>query len=365
MNETGQRQSKSSRQLHCLIRLPPIYHFLRNNLSRRATFTLLLFVACFLLAGCAHFRANQNYIGPSPLPEEIRDHYSHNRSEGPFLEKILTDNDQYTLKRIEFSSTNNILPLQHNIYIDYYDVKTEGPTPVIMVLPILGGKNLIAKAFASYFAENGYAAVIVHRQKHYKKNINLETINDTFRQIVLDHKQAIDWIERRPELDHRKIGVFGVSMGGIKSALISALDTRVRASVIALAAGDIPHVLSYSNEKGIVKRRNRILAEKNLTLGEFHGQLSKTVNCDPLNYAHYMDASNVLMILAIFDSTVPYAKGVELRERMGSPETIYLFAGHYTSFLYIDYIKAQSLQFYDNRFSLEEKLEITGNFDIP
>lgn len=360
MNCQGENRARSGRQGDAFSSCFRSQIFWRHIRSPKRFPPLLLITACLLLAGCAHFGADRKYQGPALLPAEIASRFSHNRAEGPFTEKVLKHKEKYTLKRIEFPSTSNILPYNHTICIDYYDVHSDHEKPVIMVLPVLGGKNRIAKAFATYFAENGYASIVVHRQSKYKDNIQLETLNDTFRQIVLDHKQALDWIEKQPDIDRRKIGVFGVSMGGIKSALISALDDRIRASVIALAAGDLPYVLSFSDEEGIVKRRNRILSENKLTLDQFHGQLSKAISCDPMYFAPYMDAKKVLMILAIFDSTVPYAKGVELREQMGSPETIYLFAGHYTSFLYIDYIKAQSMRFFADRFAQEEKEEYTG-----
>jgi len=63
-------------------------------------------------------------------------------------------------------------------------------------------------------------------------------------------------METRPELDTYRIGVFGVSMGAIKGSLVGALDPRIRAQVLALGAGDLPHVLAYSTESGVEKRRN-------------------------------------------------------------------------------------------------------------
>ena len=165
------------------------------------------------------------------------------------------------------------------------------------------------------------------------------------RQIVFDHKQAIDWIESRPELDASRIGVFGVSMGGIKSALISALDQRVASSVIVLAAGDLPYILAQSDEKTIKKQRETILAARDLTAQEFQQELAEKIECDPINYAQYIDANKTLMILARFDSVVPFHKGVKLKEKIGNPETIYLLSGHYSAIIYLPYVKYQSRKF--------------------
>ena len=173
----------------------------------------------------------------------------------------------------------------------------------------------------------------------------LKHTNQIMRQIVFDHKQAIDWIESRPELDASRIGVFGVSMGGIKSALISALDQRIATSVIALAGGDLPYILAHTDERRIKKERDTLLQEKDLTVQELQKELNEKIECDPINYAQYIDASKTLMILAYFDSTVHFHKGKELKEKIGNPETIYLLSGHYSAIIYLPYVKYQARKF--------------------
>ena len=91
--------------------------------------------------------------------------------------------------------------------------------------------------------------------------------------------------------------------------------------------------------------------DKNLTLDELYNRLRKMITCDPMEYAEYINARNVLMILARFDRIVPFNKGKELRDKIGKPETIYLLSGHYTAYPYIFYIKRESLQFFRKKFA--------------
>jgi dienelactone hydrolase len=304
-----------------------------------------LFVLWLSMAGCIHLPAEPGYGGPKPLSEETRADYAYRRYQGSYTEKILEQNRHYTLKRISFPSNHIILPQQHDITIDYYAIDAAEKVPVILVLPILGGSNNIASSFARYFTRHGFAAAVVHRQKIYPKQEFLKEIDKLLCQIVFDHKQAIDWVESRPELDASRIGVFGVSMGGIKGALISALDPRIGASVLVLAAGDLPYILARSNDKGIIKRRNALLAEKTLTPEQLQQELTEKIRCDPINYAEHIDADKTLMILARFDAVVPYHKGLELKEKIGNPETILLWSGHYSAIVYIYYVKYQSRKF--------------------
>lgn len=308
---------------------------------------LLLTVFCLFVSGCIHVPADLEYGGPSPLPEELRASYAYSRYQGSFREKIIEESSRFTIREISFPSTHNILPVQHDIHIDYYALKGDGKRPVILVLPVLGGGNSVAASFARYFAHHGYAAVLVHRENHYDLIDEPEAVDNVLRQIVFDHKQALDWIESRPELDASRIGVFGTSMGAIKAALIDALDDRIGASVFALAAGDIPYLLTYSEEKGIAKRRNRFLKERQMTLEDFHQGLARNITCDPIRYAEHMDAGKVLMILALFDEIAPIEKGNELREKIGNPETIYLLSGHYTAIPFKNYVKYKARKFFD------------------
>lgn len=316
--------------------------------SAKTTLVRLVSLLAFCLAGagCAHLTAAPNYDGPRSLPGEFEAAYSYTRFTGSVTERILEERSTYTKRQISFPSTHNILPGQRDILIDYYDLNGDGKKPIIMVLPILGGGNSVADSFARYFAKHGFSVALVHRDKGKEFLDDLASIDAYLRQLVFDHRQAIDWIETRAELDASRIGVFGISMGAIKGALISALDERVGASVLALAGGDIPYLLTYSDEPGIARRRAGYLKEHQLTPAELREDLARKINCDPIHYAEYIDAGKVLMVLALFDQTMPFEKGMELKEKMGNPETIYLFSGHYTSVLFKNYIKYKARKFF-------------------
>jgi len=301
------------------------------------------------ISACSHSELSANYKKPPALPDHIKSSYDYPRYQGSYQLSLINETSDYQLHQITFPSQHNILNIEHDIIIDYYQPKVASNSPVILVLPILGGKNKIASSFAKYFAEHGYASVVVHRQKKYKKIQYVEQMDSIMRQIVFDHKQALDWIDTRPELDNQRIGVFGVSMGGIKAALLSGLDERIKSSVIALAAGDLAYVLTYSSESHIKKRRTKLLAVRKITEQQLYLELSQSINTAPIHYAQYINASNTLMILASFDQVVPFEQGQLLKSKIGDPETIYLFSGHYSAILYLPYVQYQSRRFFDKK----------------
>lgn len=52
---------------------------------------------------------------------------------------------------------------------------------------------------------------------------------------VVDHRQAIDYLSTRPEIDDSRIGVVGYSMGGIMAFQLTAVDARISACISCVA----------------------------------------------------------------------------------------------------------------------------------
>jgi len=320
----------------------------------KARYLLLLGLGVILGPGCCHL--------PSFSRSAAREHLSPSRAaefscptlkEFVCQEKQVETNRQYWVKRIELTG----LPpcpgadrTNRSLVFDYFLPRLPGKQPVLVILPMLGGSYPLEKYFGSYFAKRGFASIIVHRQK-IAKDSNLEVLNSLFRESVLDNKQAIDWIETRPELDAGRIGVFGISMGAIKGALLTPLEPRVRAATLGLLGEDLPYILTYTTEKGISKRREAILREQHLTLPELHEKLNQSISCDPMAFSSFVDPNKVLLILGACDTVVPAKKGLEMRNKMGKPETIVVPTGHYTAILFLPYIQWHCYKFFQRKLN--------------
>jgi predicted esterase len=57
----------------------------------------------------------------------------------------------------------------------------------------------------------------------------------TLRQTVVDERRALDLLADRPEIDPRRLGVMGFSLGAIASATLLGVDHRIRCGVLASA----------------------------------------------------------------------------------------------------------------------------------
>ncbi len=315
-----------------------------------AFYPAVIALAAALLTGCCHLRESCNPRQARPVPAETTVLVAYHKfTPIACTASNLESNSRFTVQRITMpaaaSKTNRVLEL------DYYRPIGTNHTSVIVVLPIIGGGYPLEKLFCAYFARQGMAAVLVRRDRLKKTLDDLEEINDTLQQAAIDARQAIDWIETRSELDASRIGIFGISMGGIRAAFLAPLDSRIRAAVIGLAGGDLPYIIAHSKEGGIVRRREPYLQKHGITRDEFEQKLRGTLASDPLAVAPSIDPHKVLLVLATFDTAVPSKKGFELRRAMGKPETIIVPTGHYTALLYIPYIKSACVRFFKEKFA--------------
>jgi hypothetical protein len=222
----------------------------------------------------------------------------------------------------------------------------------VLLLPISGGEYEVESLFARYFAKNGLAVVLVHRREIGRQTPSPEAINDWLKQNIARNKRVLDWIETRQELDPKRIGMFGISMGGIQAALQAALDQRIQAAIPGLVGGDLPFVLAHSTEKTIAKRRAAFLREHKMSLTRFEEGLRSGITCDPSLMARYVDPRKIMLVLGRCDTVVPFRKGWELREQMGYPETVLLPTGHYTAVLCISYVKIVCLRFFREHLNI-------------
>ncbi|MFQ6035269.1 MAG: alpha/beta hydrolase family protein [Sedimentisphaerales bacterium] len=314
----------------------------------KVAFRAILAWYLILLCSCAHYKCDPDYDGPSKRPAEILQYY--NYTQPPIEVKVdqIKENKKYVVERVEFPSTINVFGTEH-IKVDYYVQKKQGKFPTVLILPIAGGIDFTIKSFANHFATSGFNCAVVHnRDVELKAITSAEEVENYFRQAVLDNRQVLDYLVQRKEVDKNRLGCLGLSLGGIKASLVSAVDERLKCSVIALAGGSIADIALSSEEKGI-KDYIAELLEMGISSETIYAELSERVETDPLKLAQYLDARNVLMYIAIFDRVIPRKCGDRLWKASGKPEVVYLFSGHFSSIIYLPYAEVESLRFFKEK----------------
>ncbi len=332
-------------------------------------FALRLLIAASLLSGCATLRFQQGRSRPAAdLPEEVRERYAYPtvgfeliphgalekvETAGPewrtpfeYTLRTVSENEVYVLNEVEVFAGATV------VRFDYYMVKCEEPRPAVLVFPIFGGNYSFAKMFANHFAKNGLSCVVMYRKEALVEAETFAELEPPLQQIVMDSKIAIDWLCERTEIDPTRLGSFGISMGGIKSALAKCLEPRIGPAVVALAGGSLADVLASSREPKIVERREVLLRKERVDVAEFRELAETAILTDPLKLACYADPSAIKMFITLFDRTVPTRLQLKLWRGFGRPELSILPFGHYTAVVALPYARWQSLRFFERKFDL-------------
>jgi pimeloyl-ACP methyl ester carboxylesterase len=234
------------------------------------------------------------------------------------------------------------------IAFEYYDVDGDARTPVVVLLPIFNGHLAIPRFFARHFANQGWAAVIVTRGRDPLDALTAPS--ETVRSNLQDYSRVLDWIERQPELDASRIGVFGVSLGAMDAVMLAALDGRVRALVIAMAGGDLSYLLANTNYRRIVRTIDDLAESQGTSREALGAKLDAELELDPLALAPYVDAERVLMIMTRTDAIIPFEAQHRLWISMGSPEALHLATGHRTSVVFFPMLRNAAFEFFARRF---------------
>jgi len=335
-----------------------------SSIAARHLRLCLGLVICLLCSGCLIVPQGVSYPGPTARPATLAKYYERSLSYLSFSDKILKSNKRFTWRRIRLES------IYGPINIDYFQ-RPSLSKHIVLVFPILGGKNTIENYFAQYFAENGFDTAIIHRSNAFKKPENFLQIEDVLRVTLIRDRIALDFFEE--VLAKKNFGSFGLSRGAINAAMLAGVDERLKYNVLIMGASNLVEVFRNSTQPGLQKFRKKVQELHNFTEAQFFDHLEKTVVTDPKAVAQYIDSRHTLMFLSVFDTTVPFAYGLELRREIGYPETVFLLSNHYTGLMYtrflrevvpyddlwllpLDYVEGESLSFFERHFGRTRKL---------
>jgi len=182
---------------------------------------------------------------------------------------------------------------------------------------------------------------------------------------VEDIRNAITYLETRPEVDERCLGLWGTSFGGANCIYAAALDTRVRCVISNLGIGNGERWLHYLRREWewrefimrlVTDRRKRVTAGQSETVHPYdimpgspeswkfwnemvkiypeRGRMmlplesaEKIIEFKPEEVVHKIAPRSVLFISAEEDVMTPTIEQISMYQKAGEPKKLVIISG--------------------------------------
>ena len=212
--------------------------------------------------------------------------------------------------------------------------------PGVIVLHILGADFPLSRYMAARMADRGIAALFVKLPYYGERRPPGRPGAVPLERLRLDGHRADDhgdaavgagrapgrcWLAAQPGVDAARLGVSGISLGGIVSALAAAVDPAIKEG-----ASCWPAAISRPSCGKCPKERpfRKVWIES----GRTKADLKKLTDpFDPLTYADGLVGKRMLFIAGKVDEVVPPACTKLLWEAAGKPPITWYDCGHYSS----------------------------------
>lgn len=312
-------------------------------MSRRLYFPLL-FVAMLLVSfvvGCARPPLVLHPLNQEVAVSEALENFAYPEDPCAITVEFSEKRKTYDILRITYPAFFQGDPNNDEVIAWYYRQHGGQTLPGILQIPILGGDYGPSIAFAEYYAGKGFHVLRFERKDDlFAPEKGLEHTRQVMINSVIDMRRGIDWWETLPEVDNRRLGASGISMGGFFGSVLAAVDERIAAAVLMLNGGDLAQLLTITDEGWVEQMRKEFLARNQWTHQQLYEEAHRLWrDIDPLTVAPKIDPNKVLLISARFDRIVPYSLSTAWWEAAHRPQRITLPCSHYSSVVFISYIQ--------------------------
>jgi dienelactone hydrolase len=245
-----------------------------------------------------------------------------------------------TVYRLTYPSPVDSKHKENNtVHAEYYRPEGQGPFPAVIVLDITGGDQSLSRNLATHFAKHRIAALFVQMAYYGPRrppgsNLRLMSPNiphtlAAVQQTVLDLRCAAAWLEARPEVDRKRLGILGTSLGSFMAALTSEMEPRFSRTVLLLGGGGF--VDGYWDHPQALPYRKAFEA-----LGGTKQQVKDLLApLDPLTCAANLKQRRLLMVAAKNDEIVPPRMAEALWQASGKQEILWYDCGHYSAIVHL------------------------------
>lgn len=208
--------------------------------------------------------------------------------------------------------------------------KTAGPPwPVIFLMHYHASDKSLFNPIIPIYASVGFATFAIDgiyrgERKVEEKDIldgDPETTLSNMKQQIFDIMRGFDFLAAQKDIDIKRLGYLGISMGAFTGAVATANDERVKAIVLGLTGGNLVTFFKESTYDDVRKITEEI-QKKNLNEKQLAAFMEKMKLVDPLEYAGKFKGRHVLMLNGKKDTVVPKVCVEALYNALPDPKEI-------------------------------------------
>ncbi|MBI4061031.1 MAG: hypothetical protein HY403_06340 [Elusimicrobia bacterium] len=215
-----------------------------------------------------------------------------------------------------------------------------GRGAAVLVLPVMAAPNVwIETRFVNRFVEDGLIAMWIemptqfHRRPHPSMPSgqvflarSTGQLARNFRQSVADARRALGVLAARPEVDARRVALFGISLGALVGAAAWSVDERPAAGVFVMGGAEFPGIVLNGSLSGPVAKKMGLKAEE---------LRAAWAGLDPVEYKAANAGKKALLINVNSDTVIPRSNALRLKEAFPDSRQVWLPLGHYSAILHL------------------------------
>ena len=289
--------------------------------------------------------------------DKLSDHlvsYDLEPREFAYTLQLIAEEEQFRVYQLTYPSPlETPWPENNAVPAEYYvprDAAASKKVPAAVVLDIMDGSAILPRVMARAAAQNGLAALYVpmpcYNDRRPAGDAHQRLLRedpsraaDGLRQAVMDVRRARAVLASRAEVDRDHIGITGISLGGILTALSAGVDGRFDRVAPILSGGDLAAITFHAHES---RKLRGMMQAKGMTEADAKAVFAAV---EPLNFAARLDPERCLMINAAQDEVILPRNTEALRRALGEPQIVWLPAGHYTSLTYFPLMQKTVIEF--------------------
>lgn len=269
-----------------------------------------------------------------------------------FTTQLLAEEETIRVYRLTFTSPlETPWPENNRVPAEYYVPRSASPrakVPAAVVLDIMDGSAILPRVMARAAAQQGLAALYLpmpcysdrrpaHDEHQQVLRDDPARAADGLRQTVMDVRRARAILLSLPEVDPEQIGLTGISLGGIMTALAAGVDGEFARVVPILSGGDVATIIFHAHE---TRKLRQMMVDKGMDRAA-----EALAPVEPLNFALRIRSDRCLMINSANDEVIPKATTMALHKSIGEPQIVWLPAGHYSSLTYFPLMQKTVIEF--------------------